>query len=278
MMGLLTLLMLPCSLAGELPPEAVETLRSLTYNRALLDRYGLDTGTIARQIRDKVLGTEATTIARGDGRVDLVVRVDEQDRRSTRAFQRLNVNPQVNPPIPLESVATFTEAVGPSEIRRVDQRRAAAVSANLDGFDISGQAAAIRAAMGEVDLSGVQWEIAGQNQEMERSLRSLQMALALAIFLVYVIMASTFESTLHPFVILFSVPLALVGVVGALALTQTPVSVVVLIGGIVLAGVVVNNAIVWSTPSTGFATTAWSAWRPSSAAPSCACAPSSSPR
>ena len=214
------------------------------YDRALLERYGLDTGTIARQIRDKVLGTEATTIARGDGRVDLVVRIDESDRRSTEAFRRLNINPQVTPPIPLEAVATFTDAKGPSEIRRVDQRRAAAVTANLDGFDISGQADAIRAALGGADLSGVQWEIAGQNQEMERSLRSLQMALALAIFLVYVIMASTFESTLHPFVILFSVPLALVGVVAGLALTGTPVSVVVLIGGIVLAGVVVNNAIV----------------------------------
>jgi HAE1 family hydrophobic/amphiphilic exporter-1 len=90
----------------------------------------------------------------------------------------------------------------------------------------------------------VEWRLAGQNQEMERSLTSLQMALGLAVFLVYVIMASTFESTLHPFVILFSVPLALVGVVGALWLTGTPISVVVLIGAIVLAGVVVNNAIV----------------------------------
>ena len=88
------------------------------------------------------------------------------------------------------------------------------------------------------------WEMAGQSQEMDRSIRSLQLALALAVFLVYVIMASTFESVLHPFVILFSVPLALVGVVGALAVTRTPVSVVVLIGAIVLAGVVVNNAIV----------------------------------
>ena len=214
------------------------------YDRALLERYGLDTGTIARQIRDKVLGKEATTLARGDGRVDLIVRVDESDRRSTAAFRRLNINPAVTPEIPLEAVARFTEAEGPSEIRRVDQRRAAAVSANLDGFDISSQADAIRTELNHTDLGGVDWEIAGQNQEMERSIRSLQLALGLAIFLVYVIMASTFESTLHPFVILSSVPLALVGVVVALALTGTSVSVVVLIGGIVLAGVVVNNAIV----------------------------------
>ena len=98
--------------------------------------------------------------------------------------------------------------------------------------------------MQSLELGGVEWNMGGQSQEMTRSLDSLGLALTLAIFLVYVIMASTFESMLHPFVILFSVPLALIGVVGALSLTGTPVSVVVFIGCIVLAGVVVNNAIV----------------------------------
>ncbi len=214
------------------------------YDRLLLERYGLDTGTIARRIRDKVLGSAATTISRGDGRLELRVRVDEDDRRGLDDLRRLNVNPNVNPPIPLGSVASFDEAEGPSEIRRIDQRRAVAITANIDGFDISGQAGAISGALSRTELEGVEWEIAGQNREMERSLASLQLALSLAVFLVYVIMASTFESVLHPFVILVSVPLALVGVAGALALTGTPVSVVVLIGGIVLAGVVVNNAIV----------------------------------
>lgn len=214
------------------------------YDRVLLERYGLDTGTIARRIRDKVLGSAATTISRGDGRVDLRVRVSEDDRRGLADLKRLNVNPEVNPPIPVEAVATLEEAEGPSEIRRIDQRRAVSITANIDGFDISGNADNIAAVMPGVDLEGVEWELAGQNREMERSLSSLQMALGLAVFLVYVIMASTFESMLHPFVILFSVPLALVGVVGALWLTGTPVSVVVLIGAIVLAGVVVNNAIV----------------------------------
>lgn len=214
------------------------------YDRVLLERYGLDTGTIARRIRDKVLGSAATTISRGDGRIDLRVRVSEDDRRGLEDLKRLNINPEVNPPIPVEAVATLEEAEGPSEIRRIDQRRAVSITANIDGFDISGNAGKIAAAMPGVDMEGVEWELAGQNREMERSLTSLQMALALAVFLVYVIMASTFESTLHPFVILFSVPLALVGVVGALWLTGTPVSVVVLIGAIVLAGVVVNNAIV----------------------------------
>ncbi len=214
------------------------------YNRELLDRYGLSTGTIAARVRDKVLGSTATTMSRGDGRLDLVVRLTEDDRRSGDELARININPNITPVIPLSSVATFTEAEGPSEIRRVDQRRAAAITANVIGFDVSGQAQKVAEMMRDVPMDGVTWEMAGQSREMERSLTSLQMALGLAVFLVYVIMASTFESILHPFVILVSVPLAVVGVVVSLAVFSTPVSVVVLIGSIVLAGVVVNNAIV----------------------------------
>ncbi len=216
----------------------------IVYDRDLLRRYDLNTATVASRVREKIQGEEATNISRGDVRVDLVVRLQEDERRSVEQLKRLNVNPAVNPPIPLESVASFVESEGPSEIRRVDQRRAAVVSANLDGFDLSGQAEAISAALRGAELADVDWELTGQNAELERSSSSLAMALGLAIFLVYVIMASTFESILHPLVILFSVPLALVGVVGTLWATGVPVSVVVFIGAIVLAGVVVNNAIV----------------------------------
>jgi len=90
----------------------------------------------------------------------------------------------------------------------------------------------------------VRWQLAGQNRDMEQSYRSLLFALGLAIFLVYMVLASQFESLLHPFVILLTVPLALVGVIWALYLTGTPLSVIVFIGLIMLAGIVVNNAIV----------------------------------
>ena len=216
----------------------------ILYDRDLLTRYGLTTATVAQRVREKIQGEAATAISRGEQRVDLVVRLAEEERRSVEQLRRLNVNPQLNPPIPLETVAELVETEGPSEIRRLDQRRAAAVTANLDGFDLSGQADAISASLASSLPQDVDWEIAGQNAELDRSRNSLLLALGLAIFLVYVIMASTFESVLHPFVILFSVPLALIGVVAALWLTATPVSVVVFIGAIVLAGVVVNNAIV----------------------------------
>jgi HAE1 family hydrophobic/amphiphilic exporter-1 len=86
--------------------------------------------------------------------------------------------------------------------------------------------------------------MAGQEEELERSFGSLKLALALAIFLVYVVMAMQFESLLHPFVILLAVPMGLIGVVATLFLTTTPVSVLVLIGAVMLSGIVVNNAIV----------------------------------
>ncbi|MCK6506924.1 efflux RND transporter permease subunit [Myxococcota bacterium] len=216
----------------------------IRYDRDLLERFGLDTGTVARRVREQVQGAQATTLSRGTGRVDLTVRLAEEERRSIDDLRRINVNPELVPAIPLEAVASFEEALGPSEIRRIDQQRAAVVTANIDGFDLSGQARVIQGALDRLELPAGAYEIAGQNREMQRSMQSLQLALALAVFLVYVIMASTFESVIHPFVILFSVPLALVGVVAALGLSGTPVSVVVLIGAIVLAGVVVNNAIV----------------------------------
>lgn len=215
----------------------------IDYDRDLLGRYGLTTAQVASQVRDKILGKTATTLSRGDGRVDLNVRLDPSDRRGVEQLTRININPELVPSIPLSSVADFQESIGPSEIRRVDQRRAVAISANMTGFDLSGKAAQISQTLEGMNLES-DWELGGQNREMQRSMGSMQMALFLAIFLVYVIMASTFESILHPFVILLSVPLALVGVVATLFVTKMAVSVVVLIGAIVLSGVVVNNAIV----------------------------------
>ncbi|MEC8192096.1 MAG: efflux RND transporter permease subunit [Myxococcota bacterium] len=215
----------------------------IDYDRTLLTRFNLSTAGVAQSVRDKVLGTTATSMSRDDGRVDLTVRLDPSQRRGVDMLRRLNVNPALTPPIPLESVAAFSEEVGPSEIRRIDQRRAVVVSANMDGFDLSGMSETIGSRIQRLAVDS-QAEMGGQNREMQRSLGSMQFALMLALFLVYVIMASTFESILHPFVILLSVPLALVGVGAGLLITQTAVSVVVLIGAIVLCGVVVNNAIV----------------------------------
>lgn len=216
------------------------------YDRDQLIRLDLDPNTVATRIRDKVQGARATSIQRTAERVEVRVQLDEAQRGTIADLRSLNVNPQLVPPIPLDAVAQVTNGVGPSEIRRIDQQRAVVVSASVAGFDLGTIGTAIGERLAGLRLpDGTEARVAGQSREMEQSLGSLQLALLLAVFLVYVIMASTFEDVVQPFVILLSVPLAVVGVAGTLWLVGLPISVVVLIGAIVLAGVVVNNAIVF---------------------------------
>ncbi|MDA1314212.1 MAG: efflux RND transporter permease subunit [Acidobacteria bacterium] len=154
---------------------------------------------------------------------------------------------QSTAPIRLGAVADIQITRGPAEVRRIRSQRSAVVSANLAGRDLSSVSGDIRVMLQKLrpDLPlNTVVGLAGQNEEAEQSFRSLQFALALAVFLVYLVMASQFESLTHPLVILFTVPLALVGVVLSLYVSRTPVSVMVLLGVIVLAGIVVNNAII----------------------------------
>jgi HAE1 family hydrophobic/amphiphilic exporter-1 len=148
-------------------------------------------------------------------------------------------------PIRLSSVAEVVATEGPSEIHRVSQERVAIVSSNLRYGDLSSAVAEINDIVAKNPLAaGVKVHVGGQSEELDSSVKSLMFALGLAIFLVYLVMASQFESLLHPFVIMFSIPLAAVGAVLALKLTNSPVSVVVFIGLIMLVGIVVKNAIV----------------------------------
>ncbi len=216
----------------------------IQYDRERLSHYGLDIAQVAGLVRNKVQGDVASRFRRGDRRVDIRVRVRPEDRATIGDLEQLVVNPGQANPIRLESVATLQLAEGPSEIRRIDQRRSAVIGANTT-TDLSSATTAIEAVLGDFQIRGeYDFAITGQREEMERSTRSLMFALSLAIFLVYVVMASQFESLVHPFVILFSIPLAAVGVVLTLWVLSVPLSVVVLLGSIMLAGIVVNNAIV----------------------------------
>ena len=148
-------------------------------------------------------------------------------------------------PVRLSSVAEVVASEGPSEIHRVSAERVAIVSANLRYGDLGSAVTEINDIVAKNPLAaGVKVHVGGQSEELDSSVKSLMFALGLAIFLVYLVMASQFESLLHPFVIMFSIPLAAVGAVLALKLTSSPVSVVVFIGLIMLVGIVVKNAIV----------------------------------
>ncbi|NRA85272.1 MAG: efflux RND transporter permease subunit, partial [Gammaproteobacteria bacterium] len=173
------------------------------------------------------------------------VRSDLSQRDSISDLKELIVNPGSDRPITLASVSEIIETVGPAQINRVNQQRVAIISANITSGDQNKAVADAKALINQLNLPfSVIASFGGQSEEMEQSFNSMMMALALAIFLVYLVMASQFESLLHPLLILFSVPLAAVGSIYGLFITGTNISVIVFIGLIMLAGIVVNNAIV----------------------------------
>lgn len=217
----------------------------LVFDRDRTLEFGLDLGAVSNFVRDQVQGKVSTRLLDGDDRIDIRVRGDERMLNSIQAVEALVVNPGAENPVLLSAVADIEIVRGPAEIRRIGNSRAALVTAASTGMDLGGLGERIEVALADmVPPPEVTVTIGGQKREMDAGTRNLQQALLLAIFLVYVVMATQFESLLQPFVILFSVPLAAVGVILALDILSIPVSVVVLIGAILLAGIVVNNAIV----------------------------------
>jgi HAE1 family hydrophobic/amphiphilic exporter-1 len=216
------------------------------YDREQLARYGLNIETVAARVRDAVKGAEASLYNLGDRRIPIVVRFREADRRQVTDVANFLVNPGGDRPIPLDAVAHVMLAEGPSEVRRIDGRRVAVLSANLGKGSLGGAVAALdRALVREIDWpTDMTFFITGQNQEWEQSRSSLLLALSLSIFLVYVIMAAQFESLVQPLIIMLTIPLAFFGTVLALKALGISLSVVVFLGMIMLAGIVVNNAIV----------------------------------
>ena len=237
---------------------------------------GLTTKQISDQVVNKVRGSVATRYSFRDRKIDVLVRAQANQRGSVDDIRNLIVGysgasaastsantgaatttanttgsasnataAATGAPIRLSAVADVVSTEGPSEIHRISQERVAIVSANLHYGDLGSAVKEVQGLIRDNPLAaGVTTHIGGQSEELDASVKSLIFALALAIFLVYLVMASQFESLLHPFVIMFSIPLALVGAVLALKLTNTPLSVVVFIGLIMLAGIVVKNAIV----------------------------------
>jgi HAE1 family hydrophobic/amphiphilic exporter-1 len=217
----------------------------VTFDRDKALEYGLDLGAVAKLVRDSVLGEIATRFTRGDERIDLRVLADEERLARLDDVLDLIVNPEATVGVPLRAVADIRTVDGPAEIRRIGNSRAVVVRASRASFDLGGTATSI-----ETDLAAmavpddVIVELGGQKREMDEATNSMIFALVLAIFLVYVVMATQFESLMQPLIVLLTVPLAGVGVVYTLQASQVPLSVVVFIGLILLAGIVVNNAIV----------------------------------
>lgn len=216
----------------------------IDLDRELLASKGLTPDQVALRLRTEVQGDASTEFNRAGEKVDIRVRTDRERLNSLRDLRQVSVI-EGTPPLPLETVARIEVKEGPSEIRRIDQRRVAVVTANVEGRDLGAVSRDIEARMDRIPMpKDFEWRLGGQNRELATSYQSLQFALLLAIFLVYVVMACQFESVWHPALVMFAVPLAFIGVIYVLYGFGLNVSIVVFIGGIILAGIVVNDAIV----------------------------------
>jgi len=217
----------------------------LDFNHGRLAQIGLNAAQVADLVAAQVGGKVATKLSVGDRKVDILVRTEESARNSVKDLRQLIINPSSLQPISLESVADVSLTTGPSEINRLQQQRVALIDINVATGDLAAAVEKVDSIIASANLPlAITSEVKGQNEDMKVSFDSLTIALALAVFMVYIVMASQFESLLHPFLILFTVPLAGAGSIYGLYLTGSNISVVVFIGFIMLAGIVVNNAIV----------------------------------
>ena len=217
----------------------------IAFDQERAAKLGLAVRDIANSVVANVRGEIATRYTWRDKKIDVLVKSVDTRSSSIEEIRQLIVNPASDRPITLDAVADVRVSQGPAEIRRVAQERVAVITAGIAYGDLGSAAEAAQAIIDTTVMpSGITAIVSGQSEEMQESFLSMQFALALAVFLVYLVMASQFESLIHPFVILFTIPLALVGAVLALFLTGTTANIVAFIGVIMLAGIVVNNAIV----------------------------------
>ena len=224
-------------------PGSPEILVELDRERAAA--LGVSAEDVGSALRTKIRGDVVGEFREGEERIDIRLRAGERFRSLASGVQALRIILPGGTTVPVSAVANVVTGRGPAAIYRYSGARVAEVTALPTTRDLGRALDAVNAAVSRLVLPpGARTELSGQNEELSVSFNSLWLAMALATFLVYVVMASQFESLIHPFVILMAVPLGVVGVIAALVVTSNSVSVLVLIGAIMLAGIVVNNAIV----------------------------------
>lgn len=216
------------------------------FDREKSARYGLSVADVAAVLEAAIAGKVATRFEEEGEEIDVRVRLREEDRFSLSDIRRIPILTARGIQVELGDIAGIHKSTGPSEIIRENQKRKASVLANISQRrDLGHIMEEVRNRLAGFKMpQGYFIEYGGSYENMMESFVSLGIAFLLAILLVYMIMAAQFESLLHPFVIMFSIPFALVGVLWTLFLCGVNLSVNAIVGVIMLSGIVVNNGIV----------------------------------
>ncbi|RLC53189.1 MAG: hypothetical protein DRH79_03990 [Candidatus Cloacimonadota bacterium] len=211
-------------------------------------QYGLTAAQVASSIKTASLGTLSGIYRKGGEEIDILVRLDEEKRNSFEDIMHLSIISPMGFSVPLNQIAHLESAEGPRKISHEKQTRKVLISAGVTGTnDMGGTVKNIQLAVADIleELPpGYFVDFGGAYEDMQEAFLTLAGAMLLAIILVYSVMASQFESLRQPFIVMFTMPLAVIGVMLILAFTGTTFSVASFVGVIILAGIVVNNGIV----------------------------------
>jgi HAE1 family hydrophobic/amphiphilic exporter-1 len=216
---------------------------SVRVDRDKAALLGLTVTGVANTIRTNVAGTQAAMFREAGNEYPIVVRLRQEDREEVSSVGDVLLSSASGQVLPAKNVMVIDRSTGPTSIERTNQERVQRVNAETE-VTLSEAVKNVQARMGEIKVpKDFAVGFGNEVEEQAKSFRELQLVLILAIVLVYTVMASQYESLRDPFIIIFSIPLAAIGVVAALMLTNTPFSMQAYIGVIMLAGIVVSNAI-----------------------------------
>ncbi len=224
-------------------PGSPEMVVSVDRLRAA--SLGMSVAEVADTLETAVGGRRSSFYREEGDEYDIVVRLREEDRLELSQVGRIPLRTPAGQLIYADDVVRLNRQEGPVEINRVDQERIVYVSGTLGDRDLGSVIADLEVAVAGIPRpDGYEIRFGGEWEDQQESFRELTYAAILAFVLVYMVMAAQFESLRDPFIILFSIPLAVIGVVTMLVITQTTFNMQGFLGVIVLVGIVVNNAIV----------------------------------
>ncbi|MEX1033368.1 MAG: efflux RND transporter permease subunit [Cellvibrionaceae bacterium] len=229
--------------ANESEGQPEQTIR---FDRDRMANLGISINDIGRAIQASIGGTRAGVFRERGDEIDITVRLRPEDRLNVQDVDNISVRASDGSAVPVSTLIAVSEGRSPSSIRRIDSQRVTYINANLQSDVAMGDAiAAIRAELNQMTLpDGFTIVYGGEYEEQQKAQRDFIMAIIMAVALIYMVMAAQFERFLDPLIVMFSVPLAIVGVIPALLITNTSLNMQSYMGMIMLVGIVVNNAIV----------------------------------
>ncbi|HMM10781.1 MAG TPA: efflux RND transporter permease subunit [Bacteroidales bacterium] len=214
-------------------------------DREKINLHGLTTAQVSGMVRNRVNGMEASLYKEEGDEYEIRVRLAEQYRNNITQLEELTIFTPQGKKVKLKELGTISEDWGPPAIEHKRKERVVTVAAKPSGVSLGQLAESIKKIVDEVQLPpDVMIEVGGAYQDQQESFRDLGLLMLLSLILVFIVMASQFESFTMPFIIMFSIPFAFSGVILGLLVTGTTLSVIAALGAVLLIGIVVKNSIV----------------------------------